>query len=89
MSVVHDDEVQRLFRDMFTARRAVAQHQEDLRKAELAASAAKECLDTAQGALDDIERRIQRLAERAAGVDTRRDEMTERHMQSEFRPIRR
>jgi hypothetical protein len=88
MSVIHDDEVQRLFRDMFTARRAVAQHQEDLRKAESAAQGAREGLENAQRALSDIESRIQRLAERAAGVDTTQD-VIERPVRSEYVPIRR
>ena len=87
--IVNDDEVQRLFRDMFTARRAVAQHQEDLRRAELDAQGARDGLDTAQAALRDIESRIQRLAERAAGVEQYQDEPTKRPLNSEFRPIRR
>jgi predicted translin family RNA/ssDNA-binding protein len=86
---VHDEEVQRLFRDMFAARRIVAQHQEDLRRAESAVQGAQEALEEAKRGLNDIEQRIQRLAERAAGVDPRRDDGPERPLRSEYTPIRR
>jgi hypothetical protein len=88
--VITDDEVNRLFKDMFMAQRVIAQRKEDLRVAENAAVVAKADLDIATSRLGDIERAIQRLAERAAGVSSREPEYeAPPKMHSEFLPVRR
>lgn len=89
--MIADDEVQRLFQDMFTARRAIAQRAEELRIAELTVTQARADLDSANAQLTAVERSIQRLAERVAGVPTREPDAEPQPpaWHSEFRPVRR
>lgn len=86
--MIDDGDIQRLFQDMFTARRAVAQRQEDARVAKAVAALAESDLEAAQQRLTDIESHMQRLAERAAGVIPRDlDHEPAPQLHSEFRPI--
>lgn len=88
--MIADEEVQRLFRDMFTARRVILQRQEDLRLAKSVVSTAESDLEAANARLVDLERTMQRLVERAAGVSAiETDRESAPQMHSEFRPVRR
>lgn len=86
--MITEDDVNRLFRDMFAARRAIAERQEDLAAAEARSKQAQADLDDAKQALDTIENRIQGLVDRAAGIRPRIvDDVPA--PRSEYRPIRR
>lgn len=88
--MICDEDVQRLFRDMLSARRAITDRQADLAQAEAAAKQAQVDLDDAKQALNTIEGKIQGLVDRAAGVRPREIEAeSPPRLHSEFRAIRR
>jgi multidrug resistance efflux pump len=75
---------------MFRARATLARANEDLRQAESQVVAKRADLEQCQRALGDIERKVQELAERAAGVTSvSHDDEVMPRKHSEFVPVRR
>lgn len=89
--MIIDRDVQTVFEQCFQARRAVAVHAERVRSLEAQLEVARRELQDAESALSSGEERMQRLAERAAGVDSLvpDSEIPPPRLLSEFRPIRR
>jgi len=85
------DDVQKVFEQCFHARRAVAISAERVRELERLLEVARTDLLDAESAQKSAEDRMQRLAERAAGVTALpvEDDTPAPRVNSEFRAIRR
>lgn len=86
-----DDEVVKLFEQIFQARRAVAARAADMRDAELTLETRREELARAKQRLEDLDARMQDMVDRAAGVSRHvpDDEVRAPNLFAGYRPIQR